>query len=122
MQPLISQDLQLLLDMLPLWIQEETINRLPEGAEELVLQANRPLMIRCSAGYARTERIIDKKDMDWIRGRLAPFRSDNRTGISGTLHRISATKDRYGDIIGLHIRMGKSVVGVAEPLTPSCRT
>ena len=114
----VPADLRPLLGYLPLWMQEEVVRRISDGVEELVVQVNRVLMLRCRGGYTRTERVIDKADMNYIRARLAPFRSDNRTGIDGTLHRISATKDRYDDIIGLHIRIGQSVKGVAGPLTP----
>lgn len=88
------------------------------GVEELVVQVDRPLMLRVDQGYTRTQRVIGREDMTYVRARLAPFRSDNRTGIDGTLHRISATKDRYNDIIGMHIRIGHSIRGLADPLTP----
>jgi len=114
----VPREIRLLLDYLPLWMQEAAAARLPDGLEELVIDLNRPLMLRFGTGYERTDRTITKDDMSYIRGRLSPFRSDNRTGINGTLHRLSATKDRYGDIIGMHIRIGRSLKGVAEPLTP----
>lgn len=112
-------DLRPLLAYLPLWMQEAVLSQIDNGVEELVVQANRGLMLRVRGGYTRTERVIDVDDMNYIRARLQPFRSDNRAGIDGTLHRISATKDRYGDIIGMHIRIGQSVRGVAAPLTPT---
>jgi stage III sporulation protein AA len=111
-------ELRPLLAYLPLWMQEEVVRLLPHGVEELVVQIHRPLMLRVAGGYTRTDRTIEREDMAYVRGRLAPFRSDNRTGIDGTLHRISATKDRYDDIIGMHIRIGQSVPGLADPLTP----
>lgn len=116
--PALPNELRPLLAYLPLWMQEEVVRFLPHGVEELVVQLNRPLMLRVAGGYTRTERIIEREDMAYVRARLAPFRSDNRTGIDGTLHRISATKDRYDDIIGMHIRIGQSVPGLADPLTP----
>eukprot|EP00026_Physarum_polycephalum_P002441 Phypoly_transcript_02447.p1 GENE.Phypoly_transcript_02447~~Phypoly_transcript_02447.p1 ORF type:complete len:756 (+),score=77.56 Phypoly_transcript_02447:1-2268(+) len=42
------------------------------------------------------------------------FMSDNRLGISKMLHRISALKSRYGEIIGLTYRVGRSVEGVSH--------
>ncbi len=41
------------------------------------------------------------------------FGSDNRTGVSGTLHRISAMRDKQGAVIGLTYRIGRHVPGVA---------
>jgi stage III sporulation protein SpoIIIAA len=42
------------------------------------------------------------------------FSSDNRTGIPGTLHRISAIRNRNNVIIGLTIRIGRHNQGAAE--------
>ncbi|KAK9834996.1 hypothetical protein WJX81_003102 [Elliptochloris bilobata] len=44
------------------------------------------------------------------------FRADNRAGVAGTLHRISAIRDRDRSIVGLTYRCGRSVPGVAELL------
>lgn len=45
------------------------------------------------------------------------FSSDNRIGISGTLHRISALKNRRGDIVGMTYRVGKHLPGVCNIIT-----
>jgi stage III sporulation protein AA len=37
------------------------------------------------------------------------FSSDNRIGISQTLHRISAIRDKYGEIVGLTYRIGRHI-------------
>lgn len=43
--------------------------------------------------------------------RADPFRKDNRMGIEGTLHRISAMRDRHGSVNGLTYRIGRHVKG-----------
>ena len=40
-----------------------------------------------------------------------PFHADNRMGLTGTLHRISAIRDRDGSVIGLTYRIGRHVPG-----------
>ena len=45
-----------------------------------------------------------------------PFHADNRMGLTGTLHRISAIKDRDGSVIGLTYRIGRHVPG--KPTSP----
>ena len=40
-----------------------------------------------------------------------PFHADNRMGLTGTLHRISAIRDRDGSVIGLTYRIGRHVAG-----------
>ena len=42
------------------------------------------------------------------------FSSDNRAGLPGALHRISATRDRSGAIIALTYRVGRHMPGSAE--------
>ena len=39
------------------------------------------------------------------------FQSDGRAGVPGTLHRISAIRDRQGCIVGLTYRVGRHVPG-----------
>ena len=41
---------------------------------------------------------------------LGTFGPDNRVGIPGTLHRISAIRNRCGDIVGLTFRVGRPFV------------
>ncbi len=43
-----------------------------------------------------------------------PFTSDNRMGVPGELHRISAMRNREGQIIGLTYRIGRHMPGVAR--------
>ncbi|MDG2992308.1 AAA family ATPase [Candidatus Synechococcus calcipolaris G9] len=43
--------------------------------------------------------------------RVGQFSGDNRAGIERTLHRISAIRNRQGDIIGLTCRVGRAVFG-----------
>ena len=43
--------------------------------------------------------------------RLGRFGADNRAGIERTLHRISAIRNRQGDVVGLTCRVGRAVYG-----------
>lgn len=47
---------------------------------------------------------------------MGDFAVDNRAGISRTLHRISAIRNRKGAIIGLTCRVGRAVSGSANLL------
>ncbi|EIE25295.1 hypothetical protein COCSUDRAFT_13766, partial [Coccomyxa subellipsoidea C-169] len=42
---------------------------------------------------------------------VGDFGSDNRAGVQGTLHRISAMRNRKGTIVGLTCRVGRAVTG-----------
>jgi stage III sporulation protein SpoIIIAA len=46
--------------------------------------------------------------------RVGDFGKDNRAGIERTLHRISAIRNRKGDVIGLTCRVGRAVYGAIE--------
>lgn len=47
---------------------------------------------------------------------VGDFAVDNRAGISRTLHRISAIRNRKGTIIGLTCRVGRAISGSAKLL------
>lgn len=46
--------------------------------------------------------------------RVGSFSSDNRAGIEQTLHRISAIRNRTGDVVGLTCRVGRAILGTTN--------
>lgn len=108
-------NLEALLHILPAWIQE-IIEANVVGLEEVALDLDRPLTIMCADGHRQFERCVTKNDLHYLIHRLGGFREDNRAGLEGTLHRISAIRDRYGEIVGATIRIGRFLKGIAEPL------
>jgi stage III sporulation protein SpoIIIAA len=57
------------------------------------------------------DRDITREDLLSAVERLGDFGHDNRAGIEGTLHRISAMRNRKGSIVGLTCRVGRAVNG-----------
>lgn len=57
------------------------------------------------------EAVISLEDLQYCVDRVGHFGGDNRAGIERTLHRISALRNRKGDIIGLTCRVGRAVFG-----------
>jgi len=49
-----------------------------------------------------------------VMGRLGSFGGDNRAGIERTLHRISAMRNRKGEVVGLTCRFGRAIEGSAR--------
>jgi stage III sporulation protein SpoIIIAA len=49
-----------------------------------------------------------------VTSRIGEFGGDNRVGIPKTLHRISAIRNRRGEIIGLTLRVGRAVFGTID--------
>ena len=60
--------------------------------------------------YIRDEPVT-KEEIQHCIERVGMFSSDNRAGIERTLHRISAIRNRTGDIIGLTCRIGRAIFG-----------
>ena len=52
-----------------------------------------------------------REDLALVAERIGEFGDDNRAGIERTLHRISAIRNRTGEIVGLTCRVGRAVYG-----------
>lgn len=104
-----------LLAVLPAWIQQEVTVQLAT-TEEFTLDLGRPLTLYGKGHYRSSTRLVTKDDIHYLIHRVGGFREDNRAGIDGTLHRISAIRDRYSEIVGVTVRIGRYVGGVADPL------
>jgi len=57
------------------------------------------------------DRPIERADLAAVLEQLGPFGGDNRAGIERTLHRISAIRNRTGEVVGLTCRVGRAVFG-----------
>lgn len=82
---------------------------------EIVLDLGR----RPEARYLRREAYLDDRDLTaddlaLVISRLGAFTDDNRAGIPRTLHRISAIRNRTGEVVGLTCRIGRAVFGTIE--------
>ena len=112
-EPIITDNLDLLLSILPPQAQEHLRGH-PQLLDliEVVIDLGRPLEARFAEHY---ELIGDEPataaDIDYVVSRLGQFDRDNRAGIEATLHRISAMRNRLGDVVGLTCRVGRAVYG-----------
>jgi stage III sporulation protein SpoIIIAA len=109
-------DAQLLIDILPLAIQQDLQQHELTDWIELVMDLGRVPEARFSGrptvDLGKTPVVAD--DLAYVVSRLSYFSNDNRAGIPRTLHRISCLRNRQGDIIGLTCRVGKAVTGTIE--------
>src|SRR3990172_3568496 len=55
-----------------------------------------------------------REDIKHVTSRVGAFGKDNRAGIERTLHRISAIRNRQGEVIGLTCRVGRAVFGTVD--------
>lgn len=61
-----------------------------------------------------SEREVTEEEIAYVVERIGDFNEDNRAGIERTLHRISAIRNRRGDIVGLTCRVGRAVFGTID--------
>jgi stage III sporulation protein SpoIIIAA len=112
----ITDDLDLLLIILPERIRA-ALQREDRLADliEVVLDLGRLPEARFGTGEAYlSETEITNEDLQQAITRVGAFGADNRAGIERTLHRISAIRNRRGDIIGLTCRVGRAVYGTID--------
>ncbi|MDD3237321.1 MAG: hypothetical protein PHV37_04410 [Candidatus Gastranaerophilales bacterium] len=106
-------DLARLLEILPPKITACMKNTNQDDIIELVLDLGRVGEVRHADG--KTEFLghdyISEGDLEYITSKIPPFTHDNRSGLAGTLHRISAIKNRQGKVVGLTCRIGRVVTG-----------
>ncbi len=57
---------------------------------------------------------VTRDDIDAIVSNIGAFDNDNRAGLERTLHRISAIRNRRGDVVGLTCRVGRAVYGTID--------
>ena len=82
---------------------------------EIVLDVGRLAEIRYEKGCEFISDIpVTYEDIEYVCQRVGTFNTDNRAGIERSLHRISAIRNRHGDIIGVTCRVGRAVYGTID--------
>ncbi len=112
----ISDDLNALMEVFPAFIRQ-SLTKQPDldNLIEVVMDLGR----RPKAYFTQQEVILSdtpvtRADINEVVARIGEFMGDNRAGIERTLHRISAIRNRRGDIIGLTCRVGRAVYGTID--------
>ena len=113
-----ADDLKLLLAVMPPALRT-AIEAHPRRGElvELVLDLGRQPEARFpDSGEFTSDLAVTREDIAYVVERVGRFGKDNRAGIERTLHRISAIRNRVGDVIGLTCRVGRAVFGTVDIL------
>jgi len=113
---LFERDIQLFIELFPDFIREKLVEY---GHEDDLLEVVLDLGRNVEARYteetvAISDVVVQPEHILAITQRLPLFDRDNRAGIEGTLHRISAIRNRRGEIIGLTYRVGRAVMGMID--------
>jgi stage III sporulation protein AA len=114
----LPSELDILMTYLP-----DTVRRLIDASlrdrlTEVVLDLGRPVQLRLPGDILVLSYVVGEEDLEYVVQRVGAFRADNRVGVEGTLHRISAIRNRYQDLVGVTIRIGRHLPGTADPLRP----
>ena len=114
--PPVSEDLGALLECLP-----RAIRRSVEEQADLpwLLEVVLDLGRLPEARFAGREvylgdREVTQEDIRYVIERVSPFGDDNRAGIERTLHRVSAIRNRVGQVVGLTCRVGRAIFGSVQ--------
>jgi stage III sporulation protein SpoIIIAA len=113
-----ADDLQLLWEVMPPVVRM-AVEAHPRRNDlvELVLDLGRIPEARFpDAGEPLSDQPVKREDIAYVVDRVSRFGKDNRAGIERTLHRISAIRNRVGEVIGLTCRVGRAVFGTVDIL------
>ena len=117
-----QNDLEKLVEILPQRIRQHLSYEKMEDVIEIVLDIGRAPEIRHADGKIEYIDVanVNYEDISYITSHVQEFTSDNRSGIPGTLHRISAIRNRQGKIVGLTCRIGRVVTGTISCIKDFC--
>jgi len=113
-----TDDIDLLLEVMPPHI----LRAVRDGGHreqliEIVIDLGRLPEARYASKLAYVSDVpVSREDIEYVISRVGTFTGDNRAGIERTLHRISAIRNRMGDIIGLTCRVGRAIFGTVDIL------
>jgi stage III sporulation protein SpoIIIAA len=107
-----TDDLSLLMAALPPRVRVAIEERGTDQLLEVVLDLGRlPEARYPNAAYDLGADPVTAEDLAYVVKRVGQFGGDNRAGIERTLHRISAMRNRRGEVVGLTCRVGRAVRG-----------
>lgn len=112
----IEKDILMLLDLLPAEIRKaiDVIDDTNNLVEVIMDLGRVPTARFTSEEVVLSEEEVTRGQLASVVKKIGDFDDDNRAGIERALHRISAIRNRKGDVIGLTIRVGKAVYGTIK--------
>ena len=118
----LQNDLEKLLAIMPEKVTRNVSVESLEDVIEIVLDIGRRPEVRKADGSIMQlgDSTVTSEDILHVTGFLQDFTKDNRSGIPGTLHRISAIRNRQDKIVGLTCRIGRVVTGTIACIKDFC--
>src|SRR6266702_2091479 len=110
-------DIHLLVATLPESLQTALLKLPLDELIEVVMDLGRAPEARFPDRVERlAEKPVSREELAHVVALIGEFSGDNRAGIERTLHRISAIRNRKGEVVGLTLRVGRAVFGTIEML------
>ncbi len=112
----VTDNLDDLLSVLPPRVRDGVRELTADGSQgsliEIVMDLGRRAEARFQdAEYDVGDDDVTRDELEYVASRIGQFGDDNRAGIERTLHRISAIRNRSGEVVGLTCRIGRAVYG-----------
>ena len=115
-QELVQEEMERLLEILPPRVKSSLVDE--ENLADLlevVLDLGRLPEARFPTGDVILDhREVTRDDLDYLVKQIGDFGDDNRAGMERTLHRISAIRNRKGQVVGITCRAGRAVFGTIK--------
>ena len=115
-QELVQEEMERLLEILPPRVKGRLVSQ--ENLTDLlevVLDLGRLPEARFPSGdVILDDREVSRDDLDYLVQQIGDFGDDNRAGMERTLHRISAIRNRKGQVVGITCRAGRAVFGTVK--------
>jgi stage III sporulation protein SpoIIIAA len=113
----ITDNLDELLAVLPSNLADTISPQDRDDLLEIVLDLGRKPEARFAGRFSYLrEEPITKEELKYVETQIGAFGTDNRAGLPATLHRISAMRNRRGEVVGLTMRVGRAVIGIVDIL------
>jgi stage III sporulation protein SpoIIIAA len=109
----ITDDLDVIMSVLPEDVRAavQNIGRRDDLLEVILDLGRVPTARYTDREVVLRETEVTCDEIQYVVDRVGEFDADNRAGIARTLHRISAIRNRKGDVVGLTCRVGRAVYG-----------
>jgi stage III sporulation protein SpoIIIAA len=111
-----EQEIEKFIDIFPEKFQKKlfTYENFNELIEVILDLGKRPEARFLDSMEYLSDDTVEISDIEYVIKLVGDFDRDNRSGIERTLHRISAIRNRKGQIVGLTCRVGRAINGVID--------
>ena len=115
-QELVQEEMERLMEILPPRVKASLLEQDDlTDLLEVVLDLGRLPEARFPSGdVILDDSEVSRDDLDYLVRQIGDFGEDNRAGMERTLHRISAIRNRKGQVVGITCRAGRAVFGTIK--------